>query len=69
MFWIGIALIAVIAVGTAILRGWRPRPGPSPLDRLRRQDRRAADLIDDTTTRHRSNQGGPNGTNGFMGGF
>ncbi len=69
MFWIVIAVIAVIAVGTAVLRGWRPRPGTRNLDRLRRQDPRAADLIDDTTTRHRSNHGGPNGTNGFMGGL
>ena len=69
MFWIVIAVIAVIAVGTAVLRGWRPRPGTRNLDRLRRQDPRAADLIDEATTRHRSNHGGPNGSNGFMGGL
>lgn len=66
---LAIAVIAVIAFGTALLRGWRPRPGTRNLDRLRRQDPRAADRIDDITTRHRSNHGGPNGTNNFMGGL
>ena len=57
MFWIVIAVIAAIAViafGTAVLRGWRPRPGTRPLDRLRRQDPRAADLIDEATTPDRT---------------